>query len=334
MEVVKVDIEFWQRSAMKYLGENFTAFFEDRNVTEIWSNGDGKLWCSRRDGKGCVEDAISAEDIEGFLQVVASQIKMPLGKESLNIETRLEGIFGGARLSGQLPPLVERPSFNLRMHTMRSLTVSDLVGSGSVPKKIGSLLKEEVRRGKTMVVCGAVDTGKTTFLNALIKEIDSEERIGVIEDTREIEITSHEDVVCMTTTGNYRLADCIEASLRKSFDRIVVGEIRGKEGAYRMLEAFRLGMSGMGTFHAESAEVGLNRLVEMCHGIGEDPRSLIGYSLDYIIYLKASRSETGGKIRKLQSILSIRQDDELGYKTTPVYERDRVHREARLSTIN
>ncbi len=117
---------------------------------------------------------------------------------------------------------------------------------------------------RNILVSGATSSGKTSFLNALLALLPADERVITIEDTCELHL---DQANCVVFEANESLAismrDLVRQSLRFRPDRIVVGEVRGKE-AFDLLQAMNTGHAGcMGTLHANSAEDALLRLEQM-----------------------------------------------------------------------
>lgn len=178
-------------------------------------------------------------------------------------------------------------------------------------------VEEILTSRKNFLIIGPTGSGKTSFLNTLINEVPSQQRLVVIEDTDEIR--SHHPLVCKllsrelcpVTLTPYYMEDLLKQALRMRPDRIIIGEVRGKE-AKDLLQALATGHSGsLGTLHAESAQQALLRL-EMLIQMGapqwslQSIRQLIQMSLDYLIVLKEDRQNKGIKeICKIGSLESF-----------------------------
>jgi type IV secretion system protein VirB11 len=141
-------------------------------------------------------------------------------------------------------------------------------------KQLNSLIAERrfaealalaVRHRKNIVVSGGTSTGKTTFLNALLREIPLDERLILIEDTPEL-VVQHDNCIGLVSVrgelGEARVTanDLVSAALRMRPDRIILGELRGPE-AFSFLRAINSGHPGsMTTIHADSAESAVEQL--------------------------------------------------------------------------
>ncbi len=125
-----------------------------------------------------------------------------------------------------------------------------------------------MRQGRNIVISGGTGTGKTTFLNALLKEIPQSDRLVVIEDTPEVKLV-HPNAVGLVAVGSelgetrVGIDELLRASLRMRPDRLMVGEIRGPE-AFTFLRAVNTGHPGsLTTVHADSPEGALEQIAFM-----------------------------------------------------------------------
>lgn len=140
-----------------------------------------------------------------------------------------------------------------------------------------NFLREAVKARKTIVISGGTSSGKTTLLNALVKLIDAHERLIVIEDTPEIKLEHANALGLIAVRGELGEArvgaeDLLEASLRMRPDRILLGELRGKE-AFTFLRAVNTGHPGsITTVHADSADAAVEQITMMAllAGLGVD----------------------------------------------------------------
>lgn len=134
---------------------------------------------------------------------------------------------------------------------------------------IKEFIRHAVLYRKNIILSGGTSSGKTTFLNAIVKEIPSHERIITIEDVREVKLSHKNKVHLLYSKGEQSIAQVtasqlMEVCLRLRPDRIMPSEIRGEE-ALTFLESINSGHPGsMTTMHANSAKEAENRLVFMC----------------------------------------------------------------------
>src|SRR5256886_14430819 len=140
------------------------------------------------------------------------------------------------------------------------------------------VLRRAVDRRRNVLVAGGTSTGKTTLVNALLAEVaKTSDRVGLIEDTRELQCKSPNLVALRTKDGVASLSDLVRSSLRLRPDRIPIGEVRGGE-ALDLLKAWGTGHpGGIGTTHAGPALRALRRLDQLIQAaVVTVPRAQIG----------------------------------------------------------
>lgn len=170
--------------------------------------------------------------------------------------------------------LSHRPSITIRQHTMTSVTLTDLVGTGMLPQALADFLAAAIRARKSIVISGDQGAGKTTLLRALIAEIPMHERFGTLET--DYELLTHlqpgrKNILALQArsgmgemqdgrrVGEVTVADLMPEALRQNLSRLVVGEVRGAE-AGAMFEAAQAGSGLLATTHAHSAASSIDRL--------------------------------------------------------------------------
>src|SRR6202041_512278 len=93
----------------------------------------------------------------------------------------------GSRLAAVLPPVVRPfPAVTIRKFSTIRFTIADLIKTDALSAQLAEYLAEQIAVGKTLLISGGTSSGKTTFLNAFTDYIPVDERIVVIEDTREL----------------------------------------------------------------------------------------------------------------------------------------------------
>ena len=254
---------------------------ERPDVTDIYVNRPGEVWVETT--SGTIERHEAAGLDEATLSRLARQIAA-LSHQGISREHPLLSatLPDGARVQVVGPPATRGPlALAIRKHVSPDLALGDYVASGAFADTrhgeedtsdidralammldagdIAGMLAKAVRARKNILVSGGTSTGKTTFLNALIREIPADERLILIEDTPELHLR-HDNAVGLlaarSALGEARVSadDLLGASLRMRPDRIILGELRGEE-AYAFLRAVNTGHPGsMTTVHADSAE--------------------------------------------------------------------------------
>lgn len=255
------------------------------DVTDIFVNRPGELWIETLGG-GLERHAAPKLD-EPQLWRLARQIAS-LAHQGISREHPLLSatLADGSRVQIVAPPATRgHLALAIRKHVVAELTLTDYAAAGAFrgavvadrpmvrdkhgaptnDEAIGEYLAQCVRARKNILVAGGTSTGKTTFLNALIKEIPPQERLILIEDTPELRL-DHSNIVGMVAVrgnqGETRVTtdDLLQAALRMRPDRIILGELRGEE-AYSFLRAVNTGHPGsLTTLHADSPEGAVEQL--------------------------------------------------------------------------
>lgn len=274
---------------------------DDDRVTEIMVNGPGEVFVEM-DGKigrwdKCFE---SREQLLDLIQQIVSSVNRIVNTSSPIADARLAD---GSRVHVVLEPVaLNGPILTIRKFP-EPVTMDKLLKYGSISEEAAELLKTLVAARYNIFVSGGTGAGKTTFLNALSEFIPSEERVITIEDSAELRISHIKNLVRLETRdanaegeGAITVGDLIRASLRMRPDRLLVGEVRGKE-AMDLLQAFNTGHDGgFSTGHANSPRDMLSRLETMVLMAGNLPlpaiRSQIASAVDVMVHVARLRDKT------------------------------------------
>lgn len=312
----------------RHLGEVVMRGVDSDDVTEIYVNPqDGLVWLDTRSGgKACTGTHLAPQRTEQFLNTVADLHGLLLGGENpqLQAELPLER-FRGARLQGFLPPASSGPAFVLRKPPSVVYPLSDYVSEGILSPGGQTLLEQAIDRRWNILIAGGTGSGKTTFANALLKEITERcpsERIVILEDTVELQCAA-KDHLALRTGGEVSLADLVRHTLRAYPDRIVVGEVRGRE-ALDLLDAWSTGHpGGLGTFHAQDATGALLRLDRLCQRAGVPSQAaLIAEAVDLIVLMEGG---TGGRtVKDLVRVRGLRPDGRFDLESLTSDRREAV----------
>lgn len=127
------------------------------------------------------------------------------------------------------------PVLTIRKFSKDRITIEQMVAGGTLTAECAAYLRTLVRSGYNIFVSGGTSSGKTTFLNALSDFIPPDERVIVIEDSRELQLSGISNLVqleCHNANsmgqGQVSMEMLIKTSLRMRPDRIIVGEVRGE----------------------------------------------------------------------------------------------------------
>jgi flagellar protein FlaI len=185
-----------------------------------------------------------------------------------------------------------------------------------------------------LLIAGGPGTGKSSFLNALFSFIPENERIVVIEDTLELNTELEDNCACLESDEETTLADLVKNSLRMRPDRVVVGEVRGRE-AQDLMTAMNIGKYCMGTLHASTPRETIMRLTHEPMNIPETLVNLVDVFVimrRYVVNGEVRRVvgelvETAGMEKNTVLLSSpssyVLADDEFSESTSSIY-RDRL----------
>jgi type IV secretion system protein VirB11 len=272
------------------MGAAIAAALGDPRVLEVMVNPDGAL---RLDllGEGRVDTGIKLEpsQVERIIRLVASHARTDVhaGAPIVSAELPPHGNGSGERFEGVLPPVSLAPCFSIRKPAAMIHTLRDYVNDGIMSADAARLLSLAVVERRNILVAGGTSSGKTTLANALLAEIAHlDERVILIEDTRELQCAAPDVVALRTRVGSVSMADLVRSTLRLRPDRIVVGEVRGRE-ALDMLKAWNTGHpGGIATVHANSARSALYRLEQLIQeAVVTVPQRLIAEAIDLIVFI-------------------------------------------------
>lgn len=288
------------------------------DVTDVLINRPGEIWVETADGAMCREpaDELNEMALQRLARQIAAASHQGVNREQPLLSATLPD---GARVQVVAPPATRGGlAMAVRKHRISDLSVGDLARDGlfdaahrTDPAKareadaeleamleagdLQTFLKAAVRRRKTIVISGGTGSGKTTLLNALVKEIDREERLVVIEDAPEVRLDHANGVGLVAVRGELGEANVdadalLAASLRLRPDRILLGELRGKE-AFAFLRAVNSGHPGsLTTIHADSPAGALDQiaLLALTSGVDlgwEKVQTYVGRVIDVVVQL-------------------------------------------------
>ena len=274
---------------------------DDPEITEVMINGPRHIFMERKGNMELWDQEFdSQEQLEDMIQQMVSRVNRTVNVASPIADARLPD---GSRVHVVLPPVsLDGPVVTIRKFP-RKITMEMLIEGRTISREAADLLKKLVRSGYNIFISGGTNSGKTTFLNALSAYIPKGERVITIEDSAELQIQQVKNLIRLETRtanpqgeGAITIGDLIRASLRMNPDRIVVGEVRGKE-ALELLNSFNTGHDGgLSTGHGNSPADMLARLETMVLMGADLPleaiRSQIASALDVLIHLGRLRDRS------------------------------------------
>jgi type IV secretion system protein VirB11 len=273
------------------MGPEIAAALADPLVVEVMVNPDGALRLDRLGSGRCDTGArLASAQCERIIRLVASHARTEVHCTAPIVSAELPPLgdgLAGERFEGLLPPVAPAPCFAIRKPAARIYRLADYVADGIVDAKVASALSLAVTDRRNILVAGGTSSGKTTLANALLAELGvRDERVILIEDTRELQCAAADTVALRTRPGVVSMADLVRSTLRLRPDRIIVGEVRGGE-ALDMLKAWNTGHpGGIATVHANSARSSLYRLEQLIQeAVVTVPRRLIADAIDMIVFI-------------------------------------------------
>ena len=290
------------------------------DVTDIYLNQPGEVWIETLGGRvGRVEvPALDDSTLLRLARQIAASSHQGISREHPLLSAILPD---GSRVQIAIPPATRHHvAFAIRKHVAVDMSLDDYADAGAFSTArvgrvgtrdevkaqieallnagdIAAALRLAVRARRNILVSGGTSTGKTTFLNALLREVPPQERLILIEDTPELQVP-HANMVGLLAArsalgeADVRADDLVAASLRMRPDRIILGELRGPE-AFAFLRAVNTGHPGsMTTVHADSAERAVEQIVLLVLQAGtqlsrDDVRHYVRTTID--IYVQLAR---------------------------------------------
>ena len=340
------DISIIERSFLYNLIDNevngygpITELLNDKHVTEIMVNGKDEVYIEI-DGKIIKDNSVSFINEEHIIRTIKRLIQ-PLGRtiDTANpmVDARLED---GSRLNAVIAPLsLKGPVLTIRKFTKEMATIDDFLRNGALTPYMARFLEACVKAKLNIVISGGTGAGKTTLLNILSSFIGTDERVITIEEAAELQLKQEHVISLETRNPNYEgegeisIRDLVINALHMRPDRIIVGEVRGKE-AFDMLQAMNTGHEGsMTTMHANGCPDALNRLETMILMAGmEIPvkaiREYIENAIDLVI--QVSRLSDGRrKVTSICEVVGFNEDviklkEVFSFKQTGVTEKGEV----------
>ena len=289
-------------------------FLQDPSVSDILVNTYRSIYLEKF-GKLELTDARFKDNahLMKIIDKIVSSVGRRIDESSPMVDARLAD---GSRVNAIIPPLsLEGPMLSIRRFAVNPLELEDLIDFKTLIPEIAELLKGIIRVKLNLLISGGTGSGKTTLLNVLSRFIPENERIITIEDAAELQL-KQEHVVPLETRppniegkGEITQRDLVINSLRMRPDRIIVGEVRGKE-AFDMLQAMNTGHEGsVTTIHANSPRDALMRLETMVAMANFDIpseflRRYISSAMDVIIHI-ARLTDGTRKVVSLQEITGM-----------------------------
>lgn len=301
-------------------------YLDDPEVEEVWINDPSRVFVARAGRHELTTTILTEAQVQELVErmLKSSGRRIDLSQpfvdamlpEGHRLHVVLEGISRGFC------------AVNIRKFVLRAARLSDLVELGSLTAQAARFLEASVLAGLNILVAGATQAGKTTFLNCLAAAVPGGDRIVSAEEVFELRFP-HPDWVPMQTrqvglegTGEITLRDLVREALRMRPTRIIVGEVRSAE-ALDLLLALNSGLPGMATLHANSAREALVKLCTLPLLAGENISArfvvpTVASSTDLVVHLGLDRHG----VRRVNEIVAVpgRVENDI-IETEPIFVR-------------
>lgn len=304
--------------------EPLNALFAEEGIQEISINRPGEAWVEKF-GEMRYEPLpqFTHDHLHALAHLIAQSTSQSISEEKPLLSATLPG---GYRVQVVFPPacadggiamsIRKQAALMMTLDTYEQLgafantktgmgvhdPIDDVLGELYAKRDVKAFITQAVKAKKNIIITGGTSTGKTTFLNAALTQLPTNERIITVEDAREVQIPHIANrvhlLVSKGSQGRAKVTtqDLIEACLRLRPDRIIVGELRGAE-AFSYLRAVNTGHPGsIATIHADSPTLAIEQLILMIMqadlGITRDQiKAYVESVIQVIIQLK--RGEKG-----------------------------------------
>jgi flagellar protein FlaI len=285
-------------------------FLSDPYIEDISCDGVGPIFIEHKIFKGLksvIEFKVSSE-LDEFVVKVAERIKRPITYRSPIVDATLPD---GSRINIVYGTAISRhgSNFSIRKVNEVPLSILNIIDSNGLNYLAAAYIWICVEYGMSLFVSGETASGKTTLLNAITGFIPPENKIVTIEDTPELNVPHKnwirevalakgkgEGTGGSAAGGEVTMFDLLKAALRQRPNQILVGEIRGVEGAVAF-GAMQTGHPVMSTFHAASVEKLIQRL---CGDPINIPKTYVD-NLNLVIIQSAVKRPDGQLVRRMIS---------------------------------
>ena len=219
---------------------------EDDEITEIMINGIQNIFIEKYGKIIQLEKRFASKaKLEDVIQQIVSGCNRLVNEASPIVDARLPD---GSRVNVVLQPIaLNGPIVTIRKFPKEVITMKQLIVWNSITNEVAEILSILVKAKFSILISGSTSSGKSTFLCALANFIPKDERIITIEDNAELQIKEVPNLVQLESRnanvegqGEIEIRDLIKSALRMRPDRIIVGEVRGKE-ALDMIQAMNTG---------------------------------------------------------------------------------------------
>jgi flagellar protein FlaI len=318
----KIHITKFQYTSLRYLLRRklegmgvLDPMILDPNIEDISCSGLGNIFVEHKvfGGLRASIGFETNEALDKFVIELAESIKHPVTFREPVVDATLPD---GSRINIVYGTDVSKrgSNFTIRKFSDTPLSILELIGFGALNYDMAAYLSILLQEGMNVWVSGETASGKTTLMNALTTFIPPESKIVSIEDTPEVQVPHHNWIRGVTRgsakeadSSEVSMFDLLKAALRQRPNLIIVGEIRGVEGAIAF-QAMQTGHATMSTFHAAS----VSKLIQRVTGNPINVPKTYVDNLNVVVICQQVRLASGSLARRLTSINEIVSYDSVG----------------------
>jgi len=318
----KISITNFQYTSLRYLLRRklegmglLDPMILDPNIEDISCSGLGNIFVEHKifGGLRASIGFETNEALDKFVIELAEGIKHPVTFREPVVDATLPD---GSRINIVYGTDVSKrgSNFTIRKFSDTPLSILELIQFGMLSFDMAAYLSIILQEGMNVWVSGETASGKTTLLNALTTFIPPDAKIVSIEDTPEVQVPHHNWIRGVTRgsdkggdSSEVSMFDLLKAALRQRPNLIIVGEIRGAEGAIAF-QAMQTGHATMSTFHAAS----VSKLIQRVTGVPISVPKTYVDNLNVVVICQQVRLANGGLARKITSVNEIVSYDSVG----------------------
>ncbi len=274
-----------------------------KDVIEIVCNADGTVWELNRSEGWRDIDVLSPARSDSILSTVAALTDNIVNHRSPQIQCAFP--LDGSRFQGLIPPAVQASIFDIRKHSAHIFTIDEYVADRIITAEQASIIKQAVTARKNILISGGTCSGKTTLTKAIIelahKTGHPGERFVIIEDTIELHCNA-KNIVHIHAFTRETLSRFTQAAMRLRPDRVILGEVRGRE-AYDLMYLLNSGHPGsFTTIHANNCRLALHKFLMLARESGEEvhPQRIVE-CFDIVISIR--RTEHGLRVEDITKVI-------------------------------
>ena len=273
------------------------------DVMEIVCNADGAVWQLGRKGGWEEIDALSPARADSILSTVAALTDNIVNPGSPQLQCAFP--LDGSRFQGLTPPAVPASIFDIRKHSQHIFSIDEYVRDRIVTGDQAAIIKQAVTSKKNILISGGTCSGKTTLTKTIIELAHQTgqpgERFVIIEDTRELHCNA-KNIVHIHAFTRELLSRFTQTAMRLRPDRVIVGEVRGRE-AYDLMYLLNSGHPGsFTTIHANNCRLALHKFLMLARESGEDvhPQRVVE-CFDIVISIR--RTDNGLRVEEIAKVI-------------------------------